>query len=71
MGILVDAINGITDQAHREREGKFTSLGFVEQARGHACSNGMQFQLRELSFQSQEQAAVRLIQDHRCHHCQQ
>src|SRR5713101_1190522 len=59
MGILVDALKGITDQPHRKREHEFTSLGFVEQASRHACSNGMQFQLRELSFQSQKQATVR------------
>src|SRR6266566_3640365 len=59
MGILVDAIKGITDQPHRKREHEFTSLGIVSQASRHACSNGMQFQLRELSFQSQKQAAVR------------
>jgi len=59
IGILVDALKGVTDQPHRKREHKFTSLGFVEQASRHACSNGMQFQLRELSFESQKQAAVR------------
>ena len=54
MGILVDPINGVTDKAHRQGEGKFASLRFVEESRGHACPNGVQFQLRELSFQSQE-----------------
>src|SRR5713101_5294224 len=41
MGILMHTINGIADKPHRKRKREFTSLGFVEESRRHACSNGM------------------------------
>src|SRR5260370_27114003 len=46
IGILVDAIKGITDKPHRERERELTPLRFVVASRRHAGTTYMQFQRR-------------------------
>jgi len=58
VGVFVHLADGIAYQADREFQGSLTSLRLVEESRGHASSDGVQFELRELPFEAKKQAPI-------------
>jgi len=59
VGMLEDAAEGVADQPHRQGQGQFAALGFVEQSGREAGAQGTQLQFREQALQAQEQAPIR------------
>ncbi len=57
--MLEHAPQRVADQSHRQRQGQFTPLGFVDQSGGQACAQGVQFQFRDQALETKDQAAIR------------
>src|SRR3954453_1291218 len=57
--IVTHDVGLIAHQTDRKREGQGATLRLVQQTGCEACPDGEQFDLRELAFQTQENAAIR------------